>query len=418
MGKVDGRVASLPSEGSSHPGVTLPRGLFVALGLVLFVNMTGLGAVYALLGDLREKHGLDRSSVGLIGGIAFFISVVTQLSVARFADRGHAARMLRAGIVLAAAGLIWFAFATELWQLVLARAAMGMGAGTFSPAARRIVVRSEPSRAGFLLGRLGSVEVAGFVVGPPIAGLIATHTDLVIPFLVPAALLLLALPLFWRIPETVTRASALVPDTPSGLRTLLRLPGVRVALLVMAASSMSVGVFESTISVYLKDIGSSEQATTFVLSAFAVPYVLLSGPGGRLADRGNPYRLAITCTFIAIPVVLCFGVAEAALFVAVVGIIRSCIDAISVPACAVAVARTAPDHMIATGQGALAATNNLGAGIAAMIGAVVYDNSGWGWLWIAASGAMLVFAVGALLTASRAGLLRAPAQTEPATVPA
>jgi hypothetical protein len=53
-----------------------------------------------------------------------------------------------------------------------------------------------------------------------------------------------------------------------------------------------------------------------------------------------------------------------------------------------------------------------------MIGAVVYDNSGWGWLWIAASGAMLVFAVGALLTASRAGLLRAPAQTEPATVPA
>jgi YNFM family putative membrane transporter len=378
-------------------GVTLPRGLFTALGVVLFVNMTGLGAVYALLGDLRETHDLDRSSVGLIGGIAFFMSVVTQLAVARYADRGHAARMLRAGMLLAAAGLVWFAFATELWQLVLARAAMGIGAGTFSPAARRIVVRSEPSRAGYLLGRLGSVEIAGFVA---------------------AALLVLALPLLWRIPRAVTQASDEVAGAPAGLRSLLRYPGVRVALWVMAAASMSVGVFESTISVYLKDVGSSEQATTLVLSAFAIPYVVLSGLGGRLADRGNAYRVAIICVSATIPIVAGFGLAETALFVAVIGVARSSLDAISVPACAVGVARSAPDNMIATGQGALAATNNLGAGISAMLGAVVYDHAGWAWLWVAAAGAMVAFAAAALVTASRAGLLRPPKTPDLATVPA
>jgi MFS family permease len=399
-------------------GVTLPRGLFTALGVVLFVNMTGLGAVYALLGDLRETHDLDRSSVGLIGGIAFFMSVVTQLAVARYADRGHAARMLRAGMLLAAAGLVWFAFATELWQLVLARAAMGIGAGTFSPAARRIVVRSEPSRAGYLLGRLGSVEIAGFVVGPPIAGVLSTHTNLSIPFLVPAALLVLALPLLWRIPRAVTQASDEVAGAPAGLRSLLRYPGVRVALWVMAAASMSVGVFESTISVYLKDVGSSEQATTLVLSAFAIPYVVLSGLGGRLADRGNAYRVAIICVSATIPIVAGFGLAETALFVAVIGVARSSLDAISVPACAVGVARSAPDNMIATGQGALAATNNLGAGISAMLGAVVYDHAGWAWLWVAAAGAMVAFAAAALVTASRAGLLRPPKTPDLATVPA
>ncbi|MXW96443.1 MAG: hypothetical protein F4Z64_13230, partial [Acidimicrobiaceae bacterium] len=52
--------------------------------------MGSLASVITLLGDLRDEFGLSETQLGLIVGAGFFAAFVTQLTLARVADRGHA----------------------------------------------------------------------------------------------------------------------------------------------------------------------------------------------------------------------------------------------------------------------------------------------------------------------------------------
>jgi MFS family permease len=122
--------------------------------------------------------------LGWIAGAAFVAALVTQLTLARYADRGYGALVLRGGVVAAAAGLLWFAFATELWQLVAARALLGGGVGMIMPPARRAIVLSATGNQGEQLGMLYGAYLAGFVFGPPVAGLLTVVADVRLPFLV------------------------------------------------------------------------------------------------------------------------------------------------------------------------------------------------------------------------------------------
>ena len=81
------------------------RGLYLMAG----VAMAGVSSVFALLAELQKRYDLPTSSLGWIGGAAFIAALITQLSISRYADRGHARLVLRVGVIASAAGLLWFA---------------------------------------------------------------------------------------------------------------------------------------------------------------------------------------------------------------------------------------------------------------------------------------------------------------------
>ena len=120
------------------------RGLYV----VAAVTMAGVSSVFVLLAELEHRYDLPTAGLGWIAGSAFAAALVTQLTLARYADRGHGALLLRAGVVAAAAGLLWFAAATELWEFVAARALLGAGVGMIIPPARRAIVLTARRQAG------------------------------------------------------------------------------------------------------------------------------------------------------------------------------------------------------------------------------------------------------------------------------
>ena len=91
------------------------RGLYV----VVAVTMAGVSSVFALLAELEERYGLPTASLGWIAGSAFAAALVTQLSLARYGDRGFGTLLLRGGVVASAGGLIWFGLATDLWQFIV-----------------------------------------------------------------------------------------------------------------------------------------------------------------------------------------------------------------------------------------------------------------------------------------------------------
>ena len=104
----------------------------------------GYGSIYTLLADLRDRFGFTGGQLGLIVAAGFFAGFCAQLVLARYADRGHAGLMVRAGVVVAAFAMLGCAVATEFWAFVLARLLLGLGSGTVGPAIRRIVITHDP----------------------------------------------------------------------------------------------------------------------------------------------------------------------------------------------------------------------------------------------------------------------------------
>ena len=67
------------------------RGLYV----VAAVTMAGVSSVFVLLAELEHRYDLPTAGLGWIAGSAFAAALVTQLTLARYADRGHAFRYFR-----------------------------------------------------------------------------------------------------------------------------------------------------------------------------------------------------------------------------------------------------------------------------------------------------------------------------------
>ena len=60
------------------------RGLYV----VAAVTMAGVSSVFVLLAELEHRYDLPTAGLGWIAGSAFAAALVTQLTLARYADRG------------------------------------------------------------------------------------------------------------------------------------------------------------------------------------------------------------------------------------------------------------------------------------------------------------------------------------------
>ena len=58
----------------------------------------GYGSIYTLLADLRDRFGFSGTQLGLIVAAGFFAGFCAQLFLARYADRGYIAFMVRGGV--------------------------------------------------------------------------------------------------------------------------------------------------------------------------------------------------------------------------------------------------------------------------------------------------------------------------------
>jgi DHA1 family multidrug resistance protein-like MFS transporter len=349
----------------------------------------GYGAIFALLAELQDEYALPAFGIGLIGGTSFLAALVTQVTLARYADRGHTVLLLRVGLAVAATGLLWFGIATELWGFVGARLLLGVGSGMFIPAARRVVVARTGPHAGEALGRMASVEVGGFVVGPLIAAALAEWFGLHVPFIAMAVALACTSPAVARIQEPPEHEE----QPRQAIRVLVGVRGVRSGLAIALALYLSIGVFETIWAVYLSDLGADTGVIALTLAVFALPLVALSPFGGRLADRRGPMRTGVLALACSVPVIVAYGVVGSVVAAAALALIHCVCDSVTVPSGQAAVARSSPPSLVAAGQGLYGAAGTAAAAVAAFGAAPIYDAAG-DMLWtVTAAGVALLTAL-------------------------
>jgi MFS family permease len=359
---------------------------------------SGAMVIFPLLPTLQQRLGITTAEIGFIGAAGFAASLAAELIVAPYADRGRARVMGIAGVLLMAAGLVGSALATETWHLVAGRAVEGFGFGVFMAAASALIVRADPTRAGESLGRLGAAELAGVSIGPLVSGLaIAVAAPGAILAWSGAAVLLGVIPVALTFRERAaagvgaraadgpavgaraTAAAAPAPPVPHPPRIsldLLRSPLVVGILLLYGAVMVPTGAYDAIWPRFMADIGASEALTALSYTLFAVPYALLAGWAGRLADRIGGVSAFVRGAIVLVPIVALYGIIGNPWVATGVGFVESSGQALAFIGAAAAMAQAVPAARAGASQGLMRAFGLLTAAIAAALSGIAYEAGG------------------------------------------
>jgi DHA1 family multidrug resistance protein-like MFS transporter len=346
------------------------RPLYVLFLLTALMSL-GYGGIFTLLADIRDEFGFSDADVGLIAFAGLATGFASQVVLARYADRGHTAFMLRAGVAVAAIGMVSMVFATELWAWVAARLLLGLGSGTVGPAVRRLVITRDPQRVGANLGTQTAFDVSGFVLGPLLAAVLAELLGLRAPFAALAVVYGVVLVIMLRL-DLQSGSTAVAHRS---VRGLLRLPAMQSALCAAIAFYLTIGMFEALWSILLRDLGAETWLIGVTLSVFTIPMILFAPKGGALAQRRGPIKVVSISILVAAACTAAYGFGPLWVLIAV-SAVHATADAFTMPSNQVAVAVSSPPEQVATGQGLLGATGLAVAGLAALGGAGVYEAFG------------------------------------------
>ena len=347
--------------------------------IVLTSGLHGVaaGTIVALLAALQSEHGLPTWGLGLIIGVGFLTGAVGFLVFPRYADLGFARPLMVLATPLTTASLVWIGFASGLWELVAARALLGLADGLFIPSARRVLIDWRPDQPGAEIGRLLSAWFFGFIIGPPVAAVIASGYGLTPAFVVPALILLAVTPLLQR----VRPASVSVRTERIRARLLLRRRLVILGLMIAVPWFLLAGVLDALWAVMLTDLGAS---TVYIGLTFAIallPTAVLIPIGGRLADKFGAVKVAVLSLACSVPFVWLYGQTATPTGLVLVAFFMGPLVATLEPSAAAIVARGSPPEELATGQGLLEAVGFTATAVGAIAAAFIFDLFGREWLF-------------------------------------
>jgi len=370
-----------------HPAGWYP--LLIASASVGVAN----SVVFALLSDLQDEYGFGDVGLGLIAGSGFLTGLLGMLLLAPLADRGHAKTLMIAGLAVAFIGSVFFAFAPSLPWLVVARCVVGLSNSLFTPASRAVLIGMvDDDEVATRLGRLSGVELAGFVTGPVIGGLLIGPFGLAVPFLVTGSFALIGAVMLWfqHVPEPpMTTNNRLAFD-------LLRLPRIRVGVLMAVALFAPVGFYDAVLDRFMTDLGASNHLISLAFVTYGVPFALLASKGGALADRFGALRVTVISAVAVAPLVAAYGFISAPMLIVGLSAVEGVVNSAGVPAATALVAQAAPEGRAAAAQGLSGAASIL-------CGAVTAYSAGW-FYEAAGAKAMFAFAGAAVLALSAAAL--------------
>lgn len=394
----------------------------VVVSMVLL--SAGSFVIFPLVPALQSTLGVSTAEIGYLAAAGFGAALVAELLVAPAADRGHARLMAVAGVLLVAASLALSAAAVAGWQLIAARGLGGFGFGIFVIAASALLVRSDPSRSGELLGRLGAAELAGIALGPLASGAaVAVASPSVILAVAALCVVGALVPVLLGFREHRT-ATSLGDDphpqtggiaagvagfdgtdadrsmrfgatpAPRSSLDLLRRPRIIGIVLLYAAVMVPTGAYDGIWPRYMADIGAGPLLTAASYALFALPYVLLAAWAGRLADRRGGVSAYGRGLLILLPIVALYGVIGNPWVATGMGFVESTGQALAFIGAAAAMAHAVDPARAGSAQGLLRGIGLVAATIAAAISGLAYE----------AGGALLLFGGTAIAVALIAGV--------------
>ena len=233
-----------------------PRVRIATLFITLVVVMLGFGMIIPILPFYIIEFGAGGSAMGLLMATYAIMQFIFSPIWGGVSDRIGRKPVLMIGVLGNAIAQILFGFSTELWMLIGARVLAGILSSATLPTAMAYIgdSTSEKDRGGGM-GIIGAAMGVGMVLGPGIAGWLASYS-LSAPFFLAAGLSLLALVFILLVlPESLPaekRAQTMGGINGPQLKELWRALFTPVGFLLVLAFLVSFGLtnFESVFGLY------------------------------------------------------------------------------------------------------------------------------------------------------------------------
>jgi MFS family permease len=364
------------------------------------VLAAGYGVMFTMLDDWRTAYGIQETGLSMIIAVGFFTSFVAQLTIAPYADRGHARKLMTVGMAANAIGALLMAFGTSLPAFLLGRFIMGVGAGIAIPAIKRIVIVSDPENMGGNLGRGVSIEVGGFAIGPVIAALTVDSINLAAPFILIAVLIAITGVIIARLSITET---AIEDRTDERFAIdLLKNRAVLGSILVGLALFVMIGVYDSLWVIIMDDLKAPHWVGNAGVALFGLPWIFFGALGGRIAQKHGPLRVSAFGLALGSLYMTSYGFMTMPYFMLGVGLTQSMVDSLTVTGIGVAVAQATPPERQAGASGLLGGMQTLTGGVAAMFAGTMYEHFGQKFAFTATGIAMAILvALGCFLVGKK-----------------
>ena len=352
------------------------------------VLASGYGVMFTMLDDWRAEYGIQETGLSMIIAVGFFTSFIAQLTIAPYADRGHARKLMTVGMAANAAGALIMAFGSSLPMFLLGRFVMGVGAGIAIPAIKRIVIVSDPENMGGNLGRGVSIEVGGFAIGPVIAALTVDSINLAAPFILIAVLITIAGVIISRLNITET---AIEDRTEERFAIdLLKNRAVLGSILVGVALYVMIGVYDSLWVIIMDDLKAPHWVGNAGVALFGLPWIFFGALGGRIAQKHGPLRVSAFGLALGSLYMTSYGFMTMPYLMLGVGLTQSMLDSLTVTGIGVAVAQATPPERQAGASGLLGGMQTLMGGLAAMSAGTMYEHFGQKFAFTATGVAMAI----------------------------
>ena len=352
------------------------------------VLASGYGVMFTMLDDWRAEYGIQETGLSMIIAVGFFTSFIAQLTIAPYADRGHARKLMTVGMAANAAGALIMAFGSSLPLFLLGRFVMGVGAGIAIPAIKRIVIVSDPENMGGNLGRGVSIEVGGFAIGPVIAALTVDSINLAAPFILIAVLITIAGAIIARLNITETAVEDRTEERFA--IDLLKNRAVLGSILVGVALYVMIGVYDSLWVIMMDDLKAPHWIGNAGVALFGLPWIFFGALGGRIAQKHGPLRVSAFGLALGALYMTSYGFMTMPYLMLSVGLTQSILDSLTVTGIGVAVAQATPPERQAGASGLLGGLQTLMGGVAAMSAGTMYEHFGQKFAFTATGAAMAI----------------------------
>ncbi|QGU14083.1 MFS transporter [Leclercia sp. 119287] len=244
---------------------------------------------------------------GLTFSVTFLVSAIVSPMWGSLADRkGRKLMLLRASLGMAIAILLQ-AFATNVWQLFLLRALMGLTSG-YIPNAMALVASQVPrERSGWAISTLSTAQISGVIGGPLMGGFLADHVGLRAVFLITAVLLVISFLVTLFLIKEGARPTTSKAERLSGKAVFASLPypwlmiSLFITTMVIQLCNGSVGPI---LALFIQSMAPDSNNIAFLSGMIAaVPGIsaLMSAPRlGKLGDRIGTGHILMATLIVAV----------------------------------------------------------------------------------------------------------------------
>jgi MFS family permease len=346
-----------------------------------FVIMLGFGILFPILPLYARSFGVGYDDVGLVGAAFASTRLLFDLVAASVVQRvGERATAVWGSIVVGVSTVL-SALAPTFGLLVAFRAIGGAGSSLFFAALLAYMLRVVPKER---MGRVTAVYYGafnlGFIVGPPVGGLLASWLGLVAPFWIYAVSCFAAAWLYHRFLRDAEEEPN-AQERRGGLTSIRWDRSFATVLVVnLAFATILSGVYSTLIPLFGREaVGVSELGVSLALALASLTELLVMYPAGAFSDRRGRKAILVPA-FVGVAVVIALlGTATSFLaFMVGSGVLGLLTGAAGVPPAAM-LSDLAPEGSAGAAAGAFRFTGDLGFVVGPLLAGGAAERLGFSW---------------------------------------